>query len=79
MTNENNVGKKILKVAVEAIDLEKLANGMLDEVLEPALANLVADTTNPFDDAAKAMLYPILSAELKKQIATQVAKLKEHV
>ena len=66
----------IKKVLLDAIDLEKLVAGLLVEGLEPALKKVVADSSNPVDDAIMAMVYPPLKNELQKLIAAEVAKLK---
>ena len=60
--------KELLSILVESVDLKKLANGVLDNVIEEALKKVVADTTNPFDDMAMASLWPVLEAEVKKMI-----------
>jgi hypothetical protein len=72
------MNNKLLLLLLASIDLTKLSSGLLDEVLEPALQKVVDDTTNPFDNAAMAMLYPTLEAELKKLIAAKIAELVAH-
>jgi hypothetical protein len=67
------------KLAVECIDLEKFAIGLLDGAVEPAIDKVVADSANLVDDAVKAMVYPPLKIELHKLIAEAVAKLKASV
>lgn len=71
--------KQIISVLVDAIDLEKLSTGMLDSVLVPALNEIVADSSNKIDDAAVAMLLPLLEPKLKEYIAKEIAVLKEKV
>lgn len=66
--SEINIGKQALKVLVKSIDLKGLANGLIDDVLEVALDKVVEATSTPFDDAAKAALWPILEGEVKKLI-----------
>lgn len=57
----------VVKQTVQVkINLKGLANGLVDEVLEPALKEVVADTTNTFDDMAMAMVYPPLEIKLKE-------------
>jgi hypothetical protein len=60
--------EKLLKVAVESIDLKKLANGIIDEVIEEALKKVVADSENTFDDMAMGALWPVLEKEVKELI-----------
>lgn len=67
---------KIVKVLLESIDLNKLAEGVLDDLIDEALQKVVDDSSNPFDNAAKAMIYPLLSAEIKKVVAKAVEDLK---
>lgn len=74
-----DVAKELGHIALEAIDLEKLAVGIIDRLLEPALDNLVASTATPVDDAIKAVVYGPLEAELKKLIAKEIADLKAKI
>lgn len=76
---ELEIAEALKKVAIEAIDLEKLAFGIIDQVLEPALDNLVAKSENKIDDAVKALVYGPLEVELKQLIAKEVAKLKAKI
>ncbi len=66
----------VKKLVLNSIDLEKLAFGIIDEVLEKALLEVVAKSENKIDDAAVAMIYPIVEAEIKKLISAKVAELK---
>jgi len=66
----------IKKILLDAIDLEKLAVGLIEQALEPALKKVVADSSNLVDDAVFAMVFPPLKLELHKFIAAEVAKLK---
>lgn len=71
--------KELVKIVTDSvefkIDLKAIAHGLIDEVLEPALQKVVDDSTNPFDNAAMAMVYPTLEIELKKQLDIQIEKL----
>jgi hypothetical protein len=64
------------KLVLDSVDLEKLAFGVIDEVLEKALNEVVAKSENKIDDAVAAMIYPILEVEIKKFISAKVAELK---
>lgn len=64
------------KILLDSIDVEKLCFAIIDEVLEPALDEVVKDSANPVDDAIKALVYPPLELELKKLITKKVAELK---
>ena len=64
------------KLVLDSVDLEKLAFAVIDEVLEEALKEVVAKSENKVDDAAMAMLYPIIEAEIKKLLSAKIAELK---
>lgn len=66
----------IKKILLDSIDLEKLAVSLIEQGLEPALKEVVKDSSNLVDDAIFAMVYPPLKLELHKLIAAEVAKLK---
>lgn len=63
-----NIGDILKELAKNNFNFKGFADGVIDGILEPALDNLVASTENTFDDMAKAALYPLLEAELKKLI-----------
>lgn len=58
--------KKFVDIVLKNVNLPGLLFDTIDEVLEPALDKIVADSKNPFDDMAKASLYPLLEKELKE-------------
>lgn len=66
----------IKKILVESIDLKKLSFALVDEALEPALKEVVANSENKIDDALVEIIYPVLEAELKKKLEEAIAKLK---
>lgn len=68
--------KELVEVVLGSISLEKLANGVIDEVLEPALKAVVLKSENKFDDMIMMSLYPLLEKEIKSLIADQVLKLE---
>ena len=68
--------KELVEVVLGSISLEKLANGVIDEVLEPALKAVVLKSENKFDDMIMMSLYPLLEKEIKTLIAEQVLKLE---
>lgn len=68
---EASLVKAILESKVESLPV--LA---VDLFVEPALKKLVADSSNPIDDAIFAMVYPPLKAELEKMLAEALEKLK---
>lgn len=65
------MGKELL----ECINFEKLAEVVVDKVIDAELKKLVADSENKFDDAAYAMLAPLLLPKAKEallELAKQV-------
>lgn len=68
--------KLIGKKALECIDLEKLSNIIVEDVIFASLKKVVDDSANKFDDAAYAMLAPLIEVEAKKQLAKLIAELK---
>jgi hypothetical protein len=70
----------VVKQTVQVkINLVGLADGLVDEVLEPALKEVVADTTNTFDDMAMAMIYPTLELKLKELYAAKLAEVQKQL
>ena len=53
----------------DCINEERFAVLIVDELLEPALEKVVTSTENSWDNAAKAMLFPLVAPELKKLIS----------
>ena len=68
---------KALELVVKHLNVPGLLSDVVDEILEPALDKMVADSSNPYDDMAKAALYPVLETELKSKVAELWAKLAE--
>lgn len=64
--------KQILESKVEELPI--LA---IELALEPALKKVVADSSNPVDDAIFAMVYPPLKLELHKALAKLIEGLKQ--
>jgi len=58
--------EKVKASVLKNLNVPGLMGDVLDEVLEPALKALVADTANKLDDILLAAIYPQLEAELKK-------------
>lgn len=64
--------KQILESKVEELPI--LA---VELALEPALKKVVADSSNPVDDAVFNMVYPPLKLELHKALAKLIEGLKQ--
>lgn len=67
---------KLVELAMKHLNLPGLIADVVDEVLEPALDKIVADSENPYDDMAKAALYPVLEKALKDIINEKWAELQ---
>lgn len=74
-----SAGKKLAEIALESIDLEKLAFAVIDEVIEEAIDKVVADSSNPYDDSIKSLLWPLVEKEVKDLLSKKIAELKEKV
>lgn len=58
-------GKEILAEVLKNVNVKGLVVGLLfDQVLKPAILDLVAKSENKFDDAAAAMLMPLAEKSL---------------
>ena len=68
--------ENLIKTLLEAIDLSKLASGLIDNVLEEALRKVVADSENSMDDMLMAAIYPVLEKEIKELIEKEIEELK---
>ena len=65
---------KLLEIVKKRIDASGIFVDLLDELLEPALKKVVADTSNPLDDVLMQSIYPVLE-QVIKDLADE--KLKE--
>lgn len=68
----NELEKKLLNV----INFDNLAIIIIEDLILGSLEKVAKDSSNPFDDAAFAMLSPLLKAEGEKALADLIAKLK---
>lgn len=66
----------LVKKALGLIDLVGLSNIVIDDLLEVAIKNAVEKSENKIDDAAVALILPIVKTEVKKLIAEKVAELQ---
>jgi pantoate kinase len=64
------------KSLVECINLEKLSKIVIEDVAVAALKKVVDDSTNKFDDAAFAMLEPLLIPQLELILNAKIAEIK---
>lgn len=68
----NELSKKL----VDCIDLGKASKIVIEEVVLSALKKVVDDSANKFDDAAYAMLVPLLIPQLEAALNTKIAEIK---
>jgi len=66
-----DLGKELLG----CVDLEKAAGIIVDLVIDEA-KKLAADSSNKIDDAAVAILVPVLEPKAKEAIKALIAKIK---
>ena len=64
--------EKILKLIVKYLNVKGLLTELVTEVVDEALDKVVADSSNPYDNMAKAAMWPVMEAELAKQIEEKV-------
>jgi hypothetical protein len=69
--------KALGDIALKNLNIGGLMVDSLDAIIEPALDEMVKGSDNPYDDSAKAALYPILDKYLKEQIVVLDVFLKE--
>lgn len=67
------VGKELLGCV--SLDEKKLAKLLVEEIVLHSLKKVVADTTNPFDDQAYALLAPLVGPKIEEALAEVLAKL----
>jgi hypothetical protein len=79
--NVKEIGKDLAHVALDSIeikiDLVKLGDGILDQVVEKALDEVVKDSANIWDDQAKAFLWPYLQPKLKEVVEKELGKIQK--
>lgn len=68
--------KKVEKDLLACIDVEKAGAIIVKDVAFAALKKVVDDSSNKFDDAAYAMLAPLLEDKLAEALKEFVEKLK---
>lgn len=60
--------KAVLRMILKYVDLKGLAKESIDIHLDALLERIVAKSKNTIDDSAKALLYPIVEAELLEMV-----------
>ena len=68
----NDLEKKLLS----CIDLKKGGKILIEDVVLAALKKVVDDSANKFDDAAYAMLVPLLIPQLEAALNSKIEELK---
>lgn len=67
--------KLLLKKALACIDLNKLSDILIDDVIEAAIMEAVAKSETKIDDAVVGMLLPLVKVEAKKFLSAKIAEL----
>ena len=70
--NLSEFGKEALGCV--SIDEKKLADLLIEKVVLAALAKVVKDSANPFDDQAYALLAPLIGPKIEEVLAEALAK-----
>lgn len=68
---------KAIELLLKNFNIAGLGADLLDLILEPALDSMVKSSNNPYDDMAKAALYPVLSQFLKEALDKELAKIND--
>jgi hypothetical protein len=77
--DSKEIAKKALGCVEFKVNFAGLGEIVIDDVIEAALDKIVADSTNPFDNAAKNLLWPILEKEAKALLAVKAVELEEAI
>lgn len=72
---DDSTKQKLVDAVKNNINVPGLVAEVIDGAANDALQKLVDDTSNPFDNMAKDALYPLLTAEIKKQVEALWSKL----
>jgi len=59
---------KVLALVVKYFNIKGFMSEMISEVIDEALDKVVADSANPYDNMAKASLWPLLEKEALKVV-----------
>ena len=71
----SETGDSLKKAVYANMNVPGLVSDVMDDVLEPALDKVVADSSNALDDILKAAIYPTLAKEVKQLVQAQWDKL----
>lgn len=71
--NTSEFGKALLGCV--SLDEKKLADLLVEKIVLHSLQKVVADTANPFDDQAYALLAPLVGPKVEEALAEVLAKL----
>jgi hypothetical protein len=64
------------EILLKNINIEGIVFDILDEVLEAALKEVVAKTSNQYDDMLMVTVFPLLEKEVKRLISEKIAAIK---
>lgn len=60
--------RKVLELIVKHFNIKGFMSEMVADVLDEALEKMVQDSANPYDNVAKASLYPVVEEKLLEVI-----------
>jgi len=60
--------QKVLKLVVKYFNIKGFMSEMVADVLDEALEEMVQDSKNPYDNIAKASMYPVIEEKLLEVI-----------
>lgn len=56
--------EKILRLLIKRLDVKGLAIDLVADIVDEALEKLVQDSSNPYDNQVKSLLWPLIEAEV---------------
>lgn len=56
--------EKILRLLIKRLDVKGLAIDLVADIVDEALEKLVKDSSNPYDNQVKSLLWPLIEAEV---------------
>jgi len=59
---------QLIALLLKNVNVSGIFVGLIDELRNDALLKVVDDTANPIDDTMMAVLYPVLSIEIKELV-----------
>jgi hypothetical protein len=61
-----DIKEKMKNILLANVNVSGVALGVLDDIIEEALQRVVDNTSNPYDNMIKDMLWPLVRAEIAR-------------